>query len=83
MKTREPSSLESSVKRSTRAEGVSVEKRSLHSYDVVGGMYLSSKEMCTVDGATTGCGVDGTDDTSASWYEVAMTALENVLGIVK
>ncbi len=76
MKIRLPPFGESSMRRSTRTEGPSVEKRCRYSSADEGGMNRSRRETLMLAGGTTGWGEDGTEVLSASWWPIATTALE-------
>lgn len=66
MNMRLPPLGESSVRRSTRTEGPSVENRSVYSCTVDGGIKRSRQVILTVDGGTMGRhGEEGTEELSA------------------
>ena len=67
MKIRLPFSGVSSTRRSTRTEGLSLVKRSRYSCRFVGGTNRSRSDTPTLDGATTGCGDEGTEAWLAVW----------------
>ena len=67
MKTSIPPLGESSTSRSTRTDGASMAKRWRYSSVDEGGMKRSSRETLMLEGATTGCGEEGTEVLSAWW----------------
>ena len=67
MKTSMPPFGESSTSRSTRTEGASMVKRWRYSSVDKGGMKRSSRETFMLEGATTGCGEEGTEVFKAWW----------------